>query len=180
MRARVNDVVAANIAQQPDVIAQQHGGCRFGFRPAQIDQVHAGRCDRRNLGRYRRSEDQHVVPAIAGRQMRPQLFEVEAVAGEIGPEARKEMKHAHGASHDPSNDATRPSNVPRSLTGGEYALSSGKSAHFAPPLVEAVLITFDTSPERYRHWKFAVDGPVATLALDVAEDGGLVPGYKLK
>ena len=42
------------------------------------------------------------------------------------------------------------------------------------------MITFDTSPERYRHWKFAVDGPVATLALDVAEDGGLVPGYKLK
>src|SRR5215469_12044957 len=45
---------------------------------------------------------------------------------------------------------------------------------------EAELITFDTSPERYRHWKLAVDGPVATLALDVAEDGGLVPGYKLK
>ncbi|MDE1930298.1 MAG: benzoyl-CoA-dihydrodiol lyase [Alphaproteobacteria bacterium] len=45
---------------------------------------------------------------------------------------------------------------------------------------EAALITFDTSPERYRHWKLAVDGPVATLSLDVAEDGGLVPGYKLK
>ena len=42
------------------------------------------------------------------------------------------------------------------------------------------MITFDTSPERYRHWKLAVDGPVATLALDVAEDGGLVSGYKLK
>ncbi|MGH7007741.1 MAG: 2,3-epoxybenzoyl-CoA dihydrolase [Stellaceae bacterium] len=42
------------------------------------------------------------------------------------------------------------------------------------------MITFDTSPERYRHWKLAVDGSVATLALDVAEDGGLVPGYKLK
>jgi len=42
------------------------------------------------------------------------------------------------------------------------------------------VITFDTSPERYRHWKLAVDGAVATLALDVAEDGGLVPGYKLK
>ena len=42
------------------------------------------------------------------------------------------------------------------------------------------MITFDTSPERYRHWKLAVDGPIATLALDVAEDGGLVPGYKLK
>ncbi|HYL33753.1 MAG TPA: 2,3-epoxybenzoyl-CoA dihydrolase [Stellaceae bacterium] len=42
------------------------------------------------------------------------------------------------------------------------------------------MITFDTAPERYRHWKLMIDGPIATLALDVAEDGGLVPGYKLK
>ncbi|MDE2228140.1 MAG: benzoyl-CoA-dihydrodiol lyase [Alphaproteobacteria bacterium] len=42
------------------------------------------------------------------------------------------------------------------------------------------MITFDTSPERYRHWRLSVDGPIATLALDVAEDGGLAPGYKLK
>ena len=45
---------------------------------------------------------------------------------------------------------------------------------------ETTLITFDTAPERYRHWKLSVEGPVATLTLDVAEDGGLVPGYKLK
>ena len=42
------------------------------------------------------------------------------------------------------------------------------------------MITFDTDPSRYRHWKLAVEGHVATLTLDVAEDGGLVPGYKLK
>jgi benzoyl-CoA-dihydrodiol lyase len=42
------------------------------------------------------------------------------------------------------------------------------------------MITFDTHPDRYKHWRLAYDGPVATLALDVAEDGGLVPGYKLK
>jgi benzoyl-CoA-dihydrodiol lyase len=41
-------------------------------------------------------------------------------------------------------------------------------------------ISFDTDPGRYRHWKLAIDGPVATLALDVAEDGGLHPGYALK
>ena len=40
--------------------------------------------------------------------------------------------------------------------------------------------TFDTHPDRYRHWKLGVDGQVATLAMDVDEDGGLVPGYKLK
>src|SRR6266536_3075896 len=41
-------------------------------------------------------------------------------------------------------------------------------------------ISFDTDPGRYRHWKLAIDGPVATLALDTAEDGGLHPGYALK
>jgi benzoyl-CoA-dihydrodiol lyase len=42
------------------------------------------------------------------------------------------------------------------------------------------MISFETDPSRYNHWKLAFDGPVATLTLDVAEDKGLVPGYKLK
>jgi benzoyl-CoA-dihydrodiol lyase len=42
------------------------------------------------------------------------------------------------------------------------------------------LVTFDTAPDRYKHWKLAVDGRVATLALDVDEDAGIRPGYKLK
>jgi benzoyl-CoA-dihydrodiol lyase len=45
----------------------------------------------------------------------------------------------------------------------------------APPHVD-----FDTSPERYRHWRFTVDGDTAWVYLDVAEDGGIVPGYELK
>jgi len=46
------------------------------------------------------------------------------------------------------------------------------------PKLEAV--EFQTDPSRYKHWRLAFDGPVATLAMDVAEDGGLRPGYKLK
>jgi benzoyl-CoA-dihydrodiol lyase len=42
------------------------------------------------------------------------------------------------------------------------------------------MISFETRPDRYHHWKLSFDGPLATLALDVAEDKGLVPGYKLK
>src|SRR4030095_6181891 len=41
-------------------------------------------------------------------------------------------------------------------------------------------ITYDTHPDRYRHWRLDVDGPVATLSMNVDEDGGLKPGYKLK
>jgi benzoyl-CoA-dihydrodiol lyase len=42
------------------------------------------------------------------------------------------------------------------------------------------MISFETQPERYNHWKLAFDGPVATLTLDVAEDKPLAAGYKLK
>ena len=41
-------------------------------------------------------------------------------------------------------------------------------------------IDFRTAPDRYRHWRLSVDGPVATVALDVDENGGLRPDYELK
>jgi benzoyl-CoA-dihydrodiol lyase len=41
-------------------------------------------------------------------------------------------------------------------------------------------ITFETSPQKYRHWKLAFDGAVATLSMDVQEDAGLSPDYRLK
>src|SRR5262245_24291979 len=41
-------------------------------------------------------------------------------------------------------------------------------------------IRFETDPARYRHWRLDVEGEVATLAMQVAEDGGLLPGYTLK
>jgi benzoyl-CoA-dihydrodiol lyase len=44
----------------------------------------------------------------------------------------------------------------------------------------AARVSFQTEPGRYRHWRLAFDGPVATLAMDVAEDGGLRDGYELK
>ena len=42
------------------------------------------------------------------------------------------------------------------------------------------MIDFETHPDRYNHWKLSFDGAIATLALDVAEDKGIAPGYKLK
>jgi benzoyl-CoA-dihydrodiol lyase len=41
-------------------------------------------------------------------------------------------------------------------------------------------VDFRTEPAQYQHWRLACDGPVATLTMDVAEQGGLVPGYELK
>jgi benzoyl-CoA-dihydrodiol lyase len=41
-------------------------------------------------------------------------------------------------------------------------------------------VRFATHPSRYRHWKLEIEGPIAWLKMDVSEDEGLRPGYKLK
>src|SRR6478752_4368477 len=41
-------------------------------------------------------------------------------------------------------------------------------------------VDFETHPAQYRHWRLTFDGPVATLGMDVREDGGLSPDYRLK
>src|ERR1700745_2315423 len=42
------------------------------------------------------------------------------------------------------------------------------------------MINFDTEPQRYRHWRLSCAGAVPTLTLDVAEEAGFSPGYRLK
>ena len=42
------------------------------------------------------------------------------------------------------------------------------------------LVDYQTHPDRYAHWRLAFDGPVASLTMDVREDAGIRPGYKLK
>ncbi|RSD06950.1 2,3-epoxybenzoyl-CoA dihydrolase [Pandoraea apista] len=41
-------------------------------------------------------------------------------------------------------------------------------------------VDYRTDPTQYKHWKLGFEGPVATLAIDIAEDGGIREGYKLK
>ncbi len=41
-------------------------------------------------------------------------------------------------------------------------------------------VDYRTEPGQYRHWKLSVDGAIATLSINIDEDGGLRPGYKLK
>src|SRR5512134_1884329 len=48
------------------------------------------------------------------------------------------------------------------------------------PTPSSPQVDYRTSPERYVHWRLAFEGPIARLTLDVQEDGGLRPGYKLK
>jgi benzoyl-CoA-dihydrodiol lyase len=55
------------------------------------------------------------------------------------------------------------------MAGEDRALAGG-----------ATFIDFQTDPSRYRHWKLDVAGDVATLTMDVDENGGLFEGYQLK
>ena len=57
-------------------------------------------------------------------------------------------------------------------------LETDREADQEAPAVPVV--DFDTPPDRYRHWRLAVDGDVATVTLAVDEDAGLVEGYALK
>jgi benzoyl-CoA-dihydrodiol lyase len=50
----------------------------------------------------------------------------------------------------------------------------------SPATPAAGFVDYHTAPSRYRHWRVAFDGPIATVTMDVDEDGGLRPGYKLK
>jgi benzoyl-CoA-dihydrodiol lyase len=46
--------------------------------------------------------------------------------------------------------------------------------------VQPQAVDYRTHPSQYHHWKLSVDGAVATLAVDINEDAGIRPGYKLK
>lgn len=56
----------------------------------------------------------------------------------------------------------------------------GLTAEESPAELNASLVDYQTQPDRYRHWRLSFDGPIATLTMDVQEDGGLRPGYALK
>ena len=49
-----------------------------------------------------------------------------------------------------------------------------------PGIPAKPLVTYDAHPDRYAHWKLSYDGPIATLKMDVDENRGISPGYKLK
>jgi benzoyl-CoA-dihydrodiol lyase len=47
-------------------------------------------------------------------------------------------------------------------------------------LTQTDFVDYCTHPSRYRHWRLSFEGPIATLCMDIQEEGGIRPGYKLK
>ena len=60
----------------------------------------------------------------------------------------------------------------------EIATPHSGSPATAP--VMTPLVDYQTHPDRYRHHKVTYDGALATLRIDIDEDAGIRPGYKLK
>jgi benzoyl-CoA-dihydrodiol lyase len=60
------------------------------------------------------------------------------------------------------------------------ASAQALDTHPTPVNCDVPMVDFRTHPEQYRHWKLSFDGEIAHLKMDVAENGGLRPGYKLK
>ncbi len=63
---------------------------------------------------------------------------------------------------------------------GEPAIGGQLSGQHRLEAQALPLVVYDAHPASYRHWKLSFDGPTATLALAIDEDGGIRPGYKLK
>ncbi|MGC1816047.1 MAG: 2,3-epoxybenzoyl-CoA dihydrolase, partial [Casimicrobiaceae bacterium] len=57
-------------------------------------------------------------------------------------------------------------------------MDTAAAAH--PDATTTSRVDFQTHPDCYRHLKLGFDGAVATIALDIDEDAGIRPGYKLK
>ncbi|MGH9578297.1 MAG: enoyl-CoA hydratase-related protein, partial [Terriglobales bacterium] len=69
----------------------------------------------------------------------------------------------------------------RPMAGAEEAMEERVETSLTQKLAAGEpLVDYQTHPGRYAHWRLAFDGPVASLLMDVREDGGIRPGYKLK
>jgi len=62
----------------------------------------------------------------------------------------------------------------------KQATADGPSGHPAGETAAAEPIDFRTHPDRYRHWQLGIEPPLAFLTLEVDEQAGLRPGYRLK
>ena len=59
-------------------------------------------------------------------------------------------------------------------------MTNNAETQSSSPAVSPKLITFDRTPDTYRHWKLKFAGDTAELIMDIDENAGLFPGYQLK
>ncbi len=62
----------------------------------------------------------------------------------------------------------------------DTAIATAPAAAAPVATTAPTTVDYRTDPSQYRHWKLSFDGAVATLAIDIDENAGIRPGYKLK
>src|SRR5947209_8752420 len=78
-----------------------------------------------------------------------------------------------------SSQAVHAGGQPMTIIATHDALAPSNGTPVADP-GSVPAIDFRVSPDTYKHWRIALNGDVATVTMDVDEQGGLVPGYELK
>jgi benzoyl-CoA-dihydrodiol lyase len=117
------------------------------------------------------SRDHRVYHKLPGGFKDPGLalrlpeLDIEVAAGLV---ASHEPSHRFRAHHDLLSAVLRRLGMPKAF-GERSIIKAGMSP-----------IELETHPTRYRHWRLAIEPPLAFLTMAVAEDAPLVPGYKLK
>jgi benzoyl-CoA-dihydrodiol lyase len=81
----------------------------------------------------------------------------------------------HDRHHDLLETRMEAATIPSAVSAATVPPVSKPSV---APTIEAV--DYRTDPSRYHHWSIKFEGPVATLSLNIDEDAGIRPGYKLK
>ena len=130
---------------------------------------------RRRRARRRRQARRALVRVLRPRDRHQRLHGAEREGrGSTSSTSTRSTSSPRGAEALAEQERTRNRDGDRSRRS-EVSISRTRAMTEASPRID-----FETHPDRYRHWKLSFDGDVARLALDVREDGGIVPGYALK
>ena len=123
----------------------------------------------------RTTPEEHMQRVLAQGDLRPMA----GIRSRRWTTSAGSSTNAASSTAAPIATSTRPaSRVDRSRSGSCLEANTGI---IIPTRCFGVrMITFDRDPATYQHWRLTFDGPVATLTLDVNEDGGIDEGYKLK
>src|SRR6266542_1516495 len=114
-----------------------------------------------------------ATPSLAAQEPLPDgMREAGTDVRSISHERAATKQTARKAAPHPGFDAHRPIR-PRSRPEDDVSALRQATQAKEP----CVRVSFDAPPAAYRHWRLSFDGVVA---IGVAQDAGLQPGYKLK
>ena len=105
---------------------------------------------------------------------------MEAAAVTNGPIDNPDADVPHGQPSPAGTPPGQPVNPEADVPHGRPLDGPVREAGQPAANMSIAPVDYRIEPSRYRHWSIQFDGPVATLSLNIDEDAGIRPGYKLK